>query len=431
MSVEIIPVPGIPEIKPGDDLPSILARELGTAGVRTRDIVAVSQKIVSKAEGMMVEAGVAGKASWVHEEATRIVATRGDLIIAETHHGFVCANAGVDASNVAEGFLTLLPEDPDASAERIRKKILGRANAKVGVVVTDTFGRPWRRGVVDIAIGTSGLPALIDLRGTPDAHGRELESTVVAFADQVAASAGLVMGKADQIPAAIIRGLRPTETESPATEIVRPPEEDLFRWGAMEGISGRRTIRAFGEGPVPREAIEEAVRAACTAPAPHHTRPWMFIALEEGLARERLLRAMEDAWRRDLAADGTDLEEVQQRISRSREVLGSAATLIVPLVRTTGAHAYPDGDRQAAERQMFLLSTGAAVENLLLGIHAQGLGAAWVSSTLFCKEATRQALGLEPVWAPMGAIAIGQMPPEAPKARPPLHIDEHLRWIEP
>jgi len=228
MSVEIIPVTGIPEIKAGDDLPGILGRQLKEAGVRSRDIVTITQKVVSKSEGMIVEED-GGKAQWVEREATRIVAQRGDLIIAETQHGFICASAGVDASNVAEGYLTLLPEDPDASADRIRRKVLTRANAQVGVIVTDTFGRPWRRGLVDVAIGSAGIPSLIDLRGTKDMLGRKLEATVMAFADQVAAAAGLVMGKADGIPAAIVRGLKPSAKPSPARELIRPADEDLFR----------------------------------------------------------------------------------------------------------------------------------------------------------------------------------------------------------
>ncbi|MEX0991065.1 MAG: coenzyme F420-0:L-glutamate ligase [Actinomycetota bacterium] len=428
MSVEIIPVTGIPEIRAGDDLPGILGRQLKEAGVRSRDIVAVTQKVVSKSEGMIVEED-GGKAQWVDREATRIVAQRGDLVIAETQHGFICANAGVDTSNVAEGYLTLLPEDPDASADRIRRKVLTRGNAQVGVIITDTFGRAWRRGLVDVAIGSAGIPALIDLRGTKDMQGRKLDSTVMAFADQVAAAAGLVMGKADGIPAAIVRGLKPSAKPSPARELVRPADEDLFRESPLSAVSGRRSIREFGDGPVPRQAVEEAVRAACTAPAPHHTRPWMFVALERGSARQRLLAAMARAWRNDLTGDGTPHEEIQRRIDRSNALLERAPLLIVPLVRLKGAHSYPDGDRIGAERQMFLLAAGAAIENLLVAFHSQGLATCWVSSTLFCKEETRQALGLDHEWIPLGSVAIGRPAAEAPGPRPALRIDEHLRWV--
>lgn len=207
MTVQVIPVRGIPEVGAGDDLASLIAEALGSFTLRDGDIVAVTQKIVSKAEGRVVPDE--GKEDAVLQEARRIVARRGNLLVAETRHGFVCANAGVDQSNVPEGFLSLLPDDPDASAARVRAGLLDRTGRGVGVVITDTFGRPWRRGVMNVAIGCDGLPALVDLRGTKDLHGRVLESTVVALADEVAAASGLVMGKDEGVPVAVVRGLRP------------------------------------------------------------------------------------------------------------------------------------------------------------------------------------------------------------------------------
>src|SRR5215211_4011168 len=156
MSIEVLPVEGLPEVRPGDDLASLLAAPLRSIGVRDGDVVAVTQKIVSKAEGRVVPEGDGPKA-WIERETRRVVARRGDLVIAQTRHGFVCANAGVDASNVEEGFLTLLPEDPDGSAERLRRDLTERLGAEVAVVITDTFGRTWRRGVVTVSIGCGGI----------------------------------------------------------------------------------------------------------------------------------------------------------------------------------------------------------------------------------------------------------------------------------
>jgi coenzyme F420-0:L-glutamate ligase/coenzyme F420-1:gamma-L-glutamate ligase len=228
--IDIQPILGIPEVHPGDDLSRLLLAGLEASGIRLRDrdVVVVTQKVVSKAEGRLVPVGPGGKAAWVAREARRIVARRGDLIIAETRHGIVCANAGVDASNVEEGFVTLLPVDPDGSAERIRWDLQRGSGASVGVVVTDTFGRPWRQGLVNVAIGCAGLPALVDLRGSPDAGGRPLDVTVVALADEIAAASGLVMGKAEGVPAAVIRGLRAQGPHLPARSLIRPKEEDLF-----------------------------------------------------------------------------------------------------------------------------------------------------------------------------------------------------------
>ena len=234
--IEIWPVEGLPEIVHDDDLAALLAGPLRSMGARDGDVVAVTQKIVSKAEGRVVPDGGDGRSVWVTRETRRVVARRGDLIIAETHHGFVCANAGVDASNVEEGFVSLLPVDPDASAEALRTSLAQRLGlSHLGVVITDTFGRPWRNGLVNVAIGCAGLPAIIDLRGNADHHGRALEVTVVALADEVAAASGLVMGKSARVPVALIRGVDLTAgAPGRAVDLIRAPDEDLVREGVIE-----------------------------------------------------------------------------------------------------------------------------------------------------------------------------------------------------
>ena len=424
-TVEVVPIEGLPDIEPGDDLGGLVASAARDLGLRPGDVVAVTQKVVSKAEGRVVEDG--DRSRWVEREARRVVARRGELVIAQTAHGFVCANAGVDASNVAEGFLALLPEDPDASAERLRDELAEAADGPVGVVVTDTFGRPWRRGLVNVAIGCAGLPALVDLRGTKDHTGRVLEATVVALADEVAAASGLVMGKADRVPAAIVRGLRLPGAGGRARDLVRPPEEDLFGESPLQAVSARRSIRAFGPGGIEREALREAVAAACTAPAPHHTRPWLFVVLESDASKKRLLAAMAEAWVDDLRGDGTAEHVIHRRLRKSDALLGRTPVLIVPAVRMRGAHSYRDDERASAEREMFLLSGGAAIQNLLLALHAQGVASCWVSSTLFCKEETRDALGLDDEWIPLGSVAAGPMPAGVPPPRPPLDPGEFMR----
>ena len=424
--MEIVPVEGVPEVGPGDDLAELIVSFAGA--LEDGDVVVVTQKVVSKAEGRLVRDDE-GRDAWVARESVRTVARRGDLVIAQTRHGFVCANAGVDASNVAAGFLALLPEDPDGSAERIRTGLRERTGADVAVVVSDTFGRPWREGVVDVAIGVAGMPAVVDLRGTRDAMGRTLDTTVLAFADQVAAAAGLVMAKAGRVPAAIVRGLSWTAPAGAGRDLIRSAEEDLFRESPLQAIHARRSIREFGPGPVPADAVEEAVRAACTAPAPHHTRPWLFVALESAPARRKLLDAMAGAWAADLRGDGTGEDVIARRLARSDALLGDAPLLVVPAVRFQGAHRYPDPERAEAEREMFLLSAGAAVQSFMLALHAQALASCWVSSTLFCKPEARDALGLDEEWLPMGAVAVGPRPPEDPPERPAIDLGEHLRKI--
>ncbi len=238
--VTLIPLTGIGEVfargRPGPLYRCGRAHPHGRSGpeLRPGDVLVVTQKVVSKAEGQLVEldhADPAAKVALVEQESVRILRRRGDLVISETRHGFVCANAGVDLSNVAEGTAALLPEDADRSARRIRAALEHALGVTVGVIVSDTFGRAWRRGVTDVAIGCAGVAAVVDLKGTLDAGGRELAATEVCVADEIAGAAELVMGKDRGIPVAIVRGvpaawLRPASVRA---EIIRPPDEDLFR----------------------------------------------------------------------------------------------------------------------------------------------------------------------------------------------------------
>lgn len=229
--LEILGVEGLPEIGRGADLAGMI---LDAAELRDHDVVVVTQKIVSKAEGAVASVDPGDPRAHrpvVEAESVRILRRRGDLVISETRHGFMCANAGVDLSNMAAGQVALLPEDPDRSARRIRDGIRGRSGLEVGVIISDTFGRPWRRGVTDVAIGVAGLRPILDLRGTRDALGRELQVTEVAIVDELAAAAELVMGKAAAVPVAVIRGVDPAwfGAGSVVADVVRHPAEDLFR----------------------------------------------------------------------------------------------------------------------------------------------------------------------------------------------------------
>lgn len=241
--LELIGVEGLPEVRPGDDLAELIA---GHVKLQSGDVLVVAQKVVSKAEGRLVQLDSVTPSEEAQRIAPHLVAApdprmvqvvldesvrvlRSDrVLITETQHGFVSANAGVDHSNVGGDVLSLLPVDPDASAEKIRTGLTEKTGATVGVIVSDTFGRPWRLGIVNVALGLAGLPALIDLRGTPDDAGQPLHATVLAIADEIAASAGLVMGKTERTPVVIVRGLKLTG-EGSGRELIRPSDEDLFR----------------------------------------------------------------------------------------------------------------------------------------------------------------------------------------------------------
>jgi coenzyme F420-0:L-glutamate ligase / coenzyme F420-1:gamma-L-glutamate ligase len=231
LTISLIPVTGIPEISPGDDLAGLIHEN---ATLIDGDVVVVTQKVVSKAEGRLVQVDPTDPLSHkalVVEESVRILRRRGDLLMTETKHGFVCANAGVDLSNVERGWAALLPVDPDRSARGVRDGLKARAGVSVGVIVSDTFGRTWRRGLTDVAIGVAGIAAIVDLRGTEDALGRELAVTEVCVADELAGAAELVMGKSSGIPVAIVRGVDPSwlRDSSVRGDVVRPYQEDLFR----------------------------------------------------------------------------------------------------------------------------------------------------------------------------------------------------------
>jgi coenzyme F420-0:L-glutamate ligase/coenzyme F420-1:gamma-L-glutamate ligase len=235
VTLSIIPIEGIGEIRPGDELAVCIADAALAQGtpLSDADCLVITQKVVSKAENRLVPLDpddLVARRALVESESVRIVRRRGDLILSETRHGFVCANAGIDLSNVAHGWAALLPVDSDRSAKHVRDALRARAHVEVAVIVSDTFGRPWRRGLTDVAIGVSGIAAVVDLRDTTDALGRVLQVTEVAVADEIASAAELVMGKAANVPAAIVRGVDADWLrEGSVRELIRPTNEDLFR----------------------------------------------------------------------------------------------------------------------------------------------------------------------------------------------------------
>lgn len=409
MTVEIIPLFGIGEVHSGDDLASVIINATNRAQftLDPSDVIVVTSKVVSKAEGAVIEG--ADREAAIVDQTARVVARRGQTTISQTHHGFVMAAAGVDASDIPTGQVALLPRDPDASARGIRARLRELAGVAPAVIVSDTFGRPWREGLIDQALGVAGIAPLMDLRGSTDTFGRPLQATIMAIADEIASASELVRVKAARVPVAIIRGLGhlvgPDDGPGIAP-VLRSGESDWFRYGHRDLVTSRRTVRDFLNEEVPRSVITVALQAAVTAPAPHHTRPMRFVVLETASARTSLLKAMEDQWRTDLFNDGLSDDQVEKRIARGA-LLHRAPVLIAPFLVRDGAHTYPDQRRSTAEERMFTLAAGAAVENLLIALHGEGLGSAWVSSSVFCPDAVRRALEVDPAWEPVGLVAVG------------------------
>ncbi|WP_067571264.1 coenzyme F420-0:L-glutamate ligase [Nocardia acidivorans] len=416
--LRILPITGLPEFRPGDDIAEHIAAH--APWLRDGDVLVVTSKIVSKVEGRIVSAPVdpeerdAARRELVQREAVRVLARKNRTLITENKLGIVQAASGVDGSNVEKGELVLLPVDPDASAKALRAALAERLGVRVAVVVTDTMGRAWRNGQIDAAIGSSGLRVMHDYDGAIDGQGNELHVTLVAIADELAAAADLVKGKLGAVPVAVVRGLEYTDDGSGAVDLLRRGEEDLFWLGTEEAIARgrgeallmRRSVRQFADAAVDPELIRAAVGEALTAPAPHHTRPVRFVWLRTRGLRDRLLEAMADKWREDLAGDGLSAERAEKRVARGR-ILFDAPEVIIPFCVPDGAHDYPDERRRANEATMFNVAVGAAVQGLLVSLATKGVGSCWIGSTIFAPEITRAVLGLAPDWNPLGAIAIG------------------------
>ncbi|MDP2014664.1 MAG: coenzyme F420-0:L-glutamate ligase, partial [Actinomycetota bacterium] len=411
----------------------------GSTGLESGDIVVITSKIVAKAEGRLLPAQSRDQA--IADETVRLVATRqhrgGTTQIVQTQHGLVLAAAGVDASNVDAEHIVLLPAQPDESAASLMHGLNIGLSRQLGVIITDTMGRPWRMGVTDVAIGAAGITVLDDHTGRVDKFGRTLEMTVIAIADEIAAAADLVKGKLNDCPVAVVRGLGAyVSSDSPATarDLIRPLGEDMFTMGTAEAIAeghrtaaaNRRTIRQFTNAVVPDSALIAAVDAAITAPAPHHTTPWQFLILRDEPIREYLLQEMTNRWVQDLrATEGIDESAVAARVARG-DILRNAPVLVLGFLDLAdAAHLYPDAARNAAERDLFMVAGGAAMQNLMVSLAANGLGSAWISSTIFCADVVQQVLHLPGSYQPLGALAVGY-PAADPISRAKRIATDHI-----
>ena len=432
--VELLPVAGLPEFRPGDDLAGAIAA--AAPWLRDDDVVVVTSKVLSKCEGRMVDAPTDPelrdtlRRKLIDGESVRVLARKGRTLITENALGLVQAAAGVDGSNVDAAELALLPTDPDGSARRLVQELRERLGVRVGVVITDTMGRAWRTGQTDVAIGAAGLTVLHGYAGARDRHGNELIVTEIAVADEIAAAADLVKGKLTAVPVAVVRGLALHDDGSSARTLVRAGEEDLFWLGTEEAIALgrsqaqllRRSVRRFSDEAVDPGVIEAAVAEALTAPAPHHTRPVRFVWVQDRAVRVALLDAMKDRWRADLSGDGRDAGSVERRVGRG-QILYDAPELVIPFMVPDGAHSYPDERRTAAEHTMFTVAAGAAVQGLLVALAVRGVGSCWIGSTIFAPDLVRSALELPDDWEPLGAVAVGHAADGPPQPREPVPTD--------
>lgn len=420
--IRVIAVPSRTTFSVGDDLAEAIAQALADNQLdfEAYDVLLVSSKVVSLTEGATVKRPpgdlTLARREYARSDAAEIVADSPHVLITRTRHGFVAANGGLDASNVADHTqLLLLPENPDRSAAALRNTLTERFNVDIAVIITDTFGRPWRNGQTDVALGVSGMQPIRDERGNTDLYGHVLDVTEAAIADALAGAADLVRHKASGTPFVLIRGVDRTlfdhRVDAGSQDLIRTPDRDLFRFGgatAIEhGLTQRRTVRQFlPDLPLPDALLETAVRTAVQVSAPHHSQPWRFIELAD-TTRHTLLDQMATAWRADLTRDGTDSAVIDRRLDKSDALLRNAPTLLIAFVDLAAADRYGDRRRQHAEHELFMLSGGAAIQNFQVTLAAHGAASAWVSAPLFCQDVIRAVLDLPATFQALGLMACG------------------------
>lgn len=390
----VTPVEGLGEVGAGDDLAALIG---SAAGLMDGDILVVTSKVVSKAEGQ-VRSGV-DRDDIIDEETVRVVSQwstpRGRTVIAQTRHGFVMAAAGVDASNVSSGSVVLLPKDPDGSARRLRAGLLSRFGVSVGVVLSDTAGRPWRDGVVDFAVGAAGVLVLDDYRGRVDAYGNDLGVTVVAIADELAAATELVRAKLDGIPAAVVRGLSRfvTDDDGPGVAaLIRPAEEDRFRLGTPEAqrevLLARREAAAFSGAPVPDDVLNRADAAATAA----NGGAVRFLRVRDAVQRIRVLDAIAAAWAERVRRDGMPETDIADQLADD-DPMRRAPCLVLACVPSDDDGSNP-------------YLAGAAIQNYLISLAADGYATRRLRSPIVRPENVVAELALSG-WLPVTALAVG------------------------
>ncbi len=442
--IEIIGLQTIPLIEPGNDLAEIILDALNREKLSlvNGDILLIAQTIVSKSTGMIKdlrEIIPSKKALELNEkiapkmrakdlpekspeliecilrESKKILKAE-HVIITETNHGFICANAGIDKSNVkGESKITVLPKNPDKEAEKIRMHLEKKTNKKIAVIITDSFGRPFRNGSVGVAIGISGMNPLLDKRGHVDLFGYKLQSTIIAQADNLAAAASLMMGESNEgIPVVLMRGYNFIWKEkSRIDSLLRKEEEDLFRINeslenVKEILKSRRSYKIeFSDQHVNKKIIENCIEIARWAPNAHNAQPWRYIVLEKNETRIKLINQMNEKLKKDLKREGKSQEFINNKINKTRFNFIEAPYLILPCLDKKDLEKYHDSERDQKEFIMAVQSVSNSITYFLLALHAKNLAACWYCAPLFAQEIIKETLNLPSSYLPLAFITIG------------------------
>ncbi|TFG25862.1 MAG: coenzyme F420-0:L-glutamate ligase [Promethearchaeota archaeon] len=442
--ISLLGLPKIPKISPGDDIAETIVDSLRkeNLGLENGDVLVIAQSIVSKSIGAIVnlenvhageealniykkmeplilKEGIPKKTpqliQLILDESKKVIKAEHVLIV-ETKFGFICANAGIDKSNVdGENNVTLLPKDPDAEAEKIRYKLKNLTGKDVAIIISDSFGRPFRRGSVGIAVGISGISALLDMRGKKDLYGKILQSTIVGQVDNLTSAAQLIMGEANEgFPIILIRGYNfKFEENTTIKEIIRSKETDVFRQVEEKELlprilKSRRSYKLPFSSKIPEiNDVRECISLARWAPSAHNAQHWRYIILSKGETREKLIFEMNAKFREDLTRDGRSDNFIEQKMKKTRTQFLEAPYLILLCLDESKLELYSDKKRTKNEYFLGVQSIGASAAYFLLALEVNSLAACWYSAPLFAKEIIRECLNLPDSFSPMAFFTVG------------------------
>lgn len=452
-NIGIIGIESLPIIKPGDDVAALILAALDRENfsLRNGDILLLAQSIISKSIGMirdLKEIRPSKKAIQIYNEITPKAKSKGipekspelieyilresknvlkseHVLITETIHGFICANAGIDKSNVeGETKITLLPLNSDKEANIIREKLKKKLNVDIAVIITDSFGRPFRKGSIGIAIGVSGMEPLLDKRGEKDLFGHQLQSTVIAQVDSLASAAQLMMGESNEgIPAVIIRGYEfTTTTKASINALLREEEDDLFRkdvfFSIDEFLKNRRSYKfRFAPMNISPKLLHKCIEIARWAPSAHNAQPWRYIIINNSEKRQELISQMNEKLKTDLESDGKSQTFILNKVNKTKNIFLEAPCLILSCLDEKVLEKYNDKDRTEKEFIMGIQSVSSSITYLLLSLHSNKLAACWYCAPLFSPEIVKKCLNLPRSYTPLAFITVGY--PEKYQKPPP------------
>ncbi|MFX1395099.1 MAG: coenzyme F420-0:L-glutamate ligase [Promethearchaeota archaeon] len=458
--INIIGLQGIPIIKPGDNISNIILEALDNnkLSLKNGDILVIAQTIISKSNGLIKNlkdikpsekaieiyeklipkaksAGIPIKSpeliQSILDEAKKIIKVE-HVLITETKHGFICANAGIDQSNVGmTNNITLLPKNPDLEAEKIREALRRTTKKDVAIIISDSFGRAFRVGATGVAIGISGINPILDKRGSKDLFGKELQSTIVGQVDNLASAAQLVMGEADEgLPIILIRGYKFKKTENASIKVIlREKKFDLFRSENISNLlidllKSRRSYKLdFDTKEIDKKIIEDCIDIARWAPSAHNSQFWRYIFLEKGKVRETLIDNMNLKLRKDLIRDGRSESFIENKTNKTRKNFLDAPYLLLLCLDNSDLEIYADDERTENEFILSVQSISASAVYLLIAFQIKNLAACWYCAPLFSKEIVKKSLNLPESFIPMAFITVGY-PIKVPKTPSRKELNE-------